>query len=1212
LGLLDKTAPGRQVAVRGLRGGSLGAVAAALANHQSDHGSDQTGYPLIFIVTAHHERSGEIADDLAFFGLSEVFHWPKSQVLPYEDDTVPLEEQVRHLEFLEWLVTRDPAQPSSHPAAVCVAPIEALFHRVPPIELLRQQMLRIGFGDSINPEEFAARAEALGYTRTPTVEARGEFAVRGGILDIFPLDAENPLRIDLFGDEVESIREFEAATQRSIKRDPDQPDIDQVVIFPASEQALAIQALEYLGPTDPLPTLLDLLPERTLLLLDTVEGYTLLDERFRQLIERQWTIHRDTDAAIAPPERLYATLADIEKAARRHVQLIHSLAEVSGRAQVPFDAQGFDTQKPSFEHYVGLIRSRLSDGWLVSIVADNDGQARRLEGLLSEQEIGVIRHDGRSFTAGGRPVSAPRKGIGAGGGWQADVLIVSGQLHSGFILPAAGLFIVTDREIFGRYKRRHVYRKLYKGQPIADPRQIRQGDFVVHLEHGVGKFEGVRTQNLDGRIADFLELTYADGAKLLVPVEKIHLVQKFSSADAVPSALDKLGSGKWTKRRQKSLEEIQKLAAELIALYAKRELSPGYSFQPDNGSQQEFEASFLHTETPDQLRAIAEVKKDMESNKPMDRLVCGDVGFGKTEVAIRAAFKAIQDGKQVALLCPTTILAQQHYFTFRERFADWPIRVEKVSRFESAKQIKEIAKGLAAGEVHMVIGTHAILSKSIQFKDLGLVIVDEEQRFGVAQKERLKEMRASVDFLTLTATPIPRTLYMALSGLRDMSVINTPPADRQPIRTKIIHWDRELLEEAILRELNRGGQVFFIHNRVQNIHQVAERVQEIVPSARLAIAHGQMNERDLEQVMLDFIDRKFDILVSTTIIESGVDIPNCNTIIINRADAFGLAQLYQMRGRVGREDRRAYAYLIVPQGQPMSEQAISRLKAIEEFTTLGMGFNIALRDLEIRGTGNLLGKEQSGTMNAIGFELYCQMLEEAVAALRNGGSLTEDSGRGVAEVEVQWKVNAYLPAQFVPVEAQRVALYKQIAEAKTVADIDDIASEIRDRYGEIRRDDLAALTSSMTTLGNPGHAGLANGAYPTPGNAALDTAARVAAAAAGNSPHVEDLPAPVENLLDAARIRILGTQLGLSKVVGLTEGFRLIKDNIVRDLGPAAAQAVAKVYPPRKTTGPAHAPKVFVDNPDILEFYYEDFKRRKPLAECAAILQAMVGDSPVR
>jgi transcription-repair coupling factor (superfamily II helicase) len=1039
INLLKKTASGRQVAVRGLRGGSLGALAAALTQvaahapagpaadpNQSqppDADTPQTPdspsqWPLILLVTAHHERSGELADDLAFFGVSQVFHWPKSQVLPYDEDPLAIEDQARHLEFLEWLVTR-PSVHNQPTAPVCVVPIEALFHRVPPLDLLRDQMLRVAFGDSVEPEQFADQAEALGYSRTTTVTARGEFAVRGGILDIYPLDAENPLRIDLFGTEVESIREFETNGQRSIRREEGQPEIEQVVIFPASEKALVNQALGRLERKN-LPTLLDLLPNETLLLLDTVEGYALLDERFRQLVERQWTIHRD-NAQSAEPQRLFATLADVEKSAQRLPQLIHSLAEVSGRAQVPMDAQGLDTQKPSFEHYVGLIRSRLSDGWLVAVVADNDGQAKRLEDLFAEQEIGSVRWDGNRWISGGRPAATPGKGRGAGGGWQADVLVVSGLLHSGFILPSAGLFVVTDREIFGRYKRRHVYRKLYKGQPIADPRQIRQGDYVVHLDHGVGKFEGMRTQNLDGRVADFLELTYADEAKLLVPVDKIHLVQKFSSADAVPSALDKLGSGKWTKRRQKSLEDIQKLAQDLIDLYAKRELVPGYSYHPDKGSQQEFEASFLHTETPDQLRAISEVKRDMEADKPMDRLVCGDVGFGKTEVAIRAAFKAIQDGKQVALLCPTTILAQQHYLTFRERFADWPIRVEKISRFESTRQIKDIGRGLASGEIHMVVGTHAILSKSIQFKDLGLVIVDEEQRFGVAQKDRLKEMRASVDFLTLTATPIPRTLYMALSGLRDMSVINTPPADRQPIRTRIIHWEREMLEEAILRELNRGGQVFFIHNRVQNIHQIAERIQEIVPSARLAIAHGQMNEKDLEQVMLDFIDRKFDILVSTTIIESGVDIPNCNTIIINRADAFGLAQLHQMRGRVGREDRRAYAYLIVPAGQGMSEEAISRLKAIEEFTTLGMGFNLALRDLEIRGTGNLLGKEQSGTMNAIGFELYCQMLDEAVAVLRQGGIPDLDSARN-RDVEVQWKISAYIPAQFVPVEAQRVAL----------------------------------------------------------------------------------------------------------------------------------------------------------------------------------------------
>ncbi|MBX7245349.1 MAG: transcription-repair coupling factor [Candidatus Sumerlaeaceae bacterium] len=1128
----------KRIGSKGLRASSLGAVVAALARKGAKR------LPLIVAVASNHDHATEIYDDLQFFEVPEVHHYPKSEVLPYDDDEPLLEEQVKHLEFFNALLS---LKEGAGAVPVCATSIEALFTRVAPLEMLRKLAVRVEWGQPLNTEEFADRCAELGFERVTTVESRGEFAIRGGIVDVFPLDAENPVRIDLFGEDIESMRWFDVHTQRSIRGGD---NIEGITILPARERVLAERALAE-NPDAKLPTLLDLLPAGTLLVLHGAELYTVLDERFQQLAQRQYTEHGAEKPDLAPPAALFASLKDVEAAAGRFTQIHHTLVIETGENRgFAFQTASFETVKPSLEHYVTQIRQRLADENTVVIVCDNEGQAQRMDEMLRENEIGAVRPGG---------ATTPKE-------MAHNVLITTGTLHNGFVFSEARLYVVTDREIFGRYKRRHVYRKIYKGTPVADPREIHQGDFVVHLDHGIGRFEGMRTQTVDGRVSDFLELHYADNDKLLVPVEKIAYVHKFSGTEQAAPPLDKLGGKKWVARRKKSQEDIEKLARQLLELYAKRDLAQGFNYHEDSLWQREFEASFLYTETPDQLRAIADVKMDMMAAKPMDRLVCGDVGYGKTEVAIRAAFKAIQDNKQVALLCPTTILAQQHFHTFRERFADYPIVVEMMSRFKTAGEIKEVGAKLKTGEINMVVGTHALLAKSIQFKDLGLVIVDEEQRFGVAQKERLKELRTSVDFLTLTATPIPRTLYMALSGLRDMSVINTPPADRHPIRTKIIHWDNEQIEEAILRELNRGGQVFFVHNRVQTIHQVAERIREIVPSARIAIGHGQMADNDLEQVMLDFIDGKHDILVSTTIIENGVDIPNVNTIIINRADAFGLAQLYQLRGRVGRETRRAYAYLIVPAGQAITEQAVARLAAIEEFTELGVGFNIAMRDMEIRGAGNLLGKEQHGSMNSVGFELYCKMLEETVSTLKNAMSLEEGEAAGAAEadVEIVWKVSAHIPAFFVPVEGQRVMLYKRVAEAKSGVELDEIAAEVRDRYGEVRRE--------LPVAGGDGKKG---------------TTVEV----------VEDLPESVETLFAVARMRLAGRKLGLKKIVGMQQGFKLVRENAVKELGPAASKVIGG--------GKGAAPKVYTDDADALEFSYADWGTRRKVHEAARVVQAM-------
>ena len=1158
----------RRMSLKGLRASALGGLVAALAEEASAKKTADSGFQpaMILVVTANDEHSSEIYDDLNFFGLERTFHYPKYQVLPYDVEAPLLDEQVKHLELLHELATGHAGEaaaqdaPSPGGPVVCAASIEALFTRVAPLEVMRAMTLTIEWGTPLVTDDFAARATLLGYERVPTVEARGEFSVRGGIVDVYPPDAENPIRIDLFGDEIESMRYFDVHTQRSVRG---RGDVERVVLLPAAERLLIERALEE-APDKPLPTLLDLLPADTLVLLDNTENFLMLDERFRQLTARQYNERltnynagvaaptsplSDGLAAAAPPSApldpamLYATLADVEQAVARFTQLHHSLlveTVVKGVPSVAFTTQSFEMVKPSLEHYITQLRNGAANGFVMSVVCDNDGQVQRMDEMLREHEIAVVR-------------SVQEAERSARGTVARDVILATGRLHSGFSFPEANLYLVTDREIFGRYKRRHVYRKVYKGTPIADAREIRKGDLVVHVHHGVGRYEGMRTQNLDGRVADLMEIVYADEDRLLVPTDKIAYVHKFSGADGAAPALDRLGGKKWEARRRKSQEDIEKMAQELLRLYASRSVGQGYSSHEDTLWQREFESSFLYTETPDQLRAIDEVKRDMMADKPMDRLVCGDVGYGKTEVAIRAAFKAIQEGKQVAVLAPTTILTQQHFNTFRERFAEYPIRVEMVSRFQTARQIREITADLKAGKISLVVGTHALLSKSIEFKDLGLVVVDEEQRFGVRQKERLKELRASVDFLTLTATPIPRTLYMALSGLRDMSIINTPPADRHPIKTRIMHWEREQIEEAVLRELNRGGQVYFVHNRVHNIHDIARRLQEIVPSARIVVGHGQMPDADLEQVMLDFIDRKHDILVSTTIIESGLDIPNVNTIIINRADTFGLAQLYQIRGRVGRENRRAYAYLIVPQGEAITEHAVARLSAIEEFTELGMGFNIAMRDMEIRGVGNLLGKEQHGTMNNIGFELYCRMLEDAVQVLRGEAHDTEEQ----PEVEIQWKVSVHIPGWYVPVESQRLMLYKRVAEATTPEELDEVGAEFRDRYGEVER------TS--------------------------------APARAGDAPsRREDLPAEVENLLRVARMRMLGRKLLLRRLTITPKGFIVYRDDAVARLGRSASNFAREA-----------GLSIYTDKTDALEFEFSDAAKRDIPAEALRILSGL-------
>ena len=1127
----------RRIGVKGLRGSSFAAVMAWLTERATPSPS------IVFVVTGNRDRANEVVDDWEFFTAGgRPLHWAQPEVLPYDEDEQLLEDQIQHLEMLDVLARIRAGEKFDRPP-VCVAPVDALFWRVPTSEETDRSRYVVNWGESLDPAAFSKAVMDLGYSPVTTVEVRGEFAVRGGIVDIFPVQADNAMRIDLFGNDIESIRPFDVNNQRSLRN---APEVEQLVILPANESVMFGRAL---GHNKSLPTLFDLLPDDALVIFDGLEGWALHEENFWNLAERRYREHGEGKPS---PEVLFASLTELQKAVNKHTQIHHSLLLESavGRTII-FNPETFENVKPDFKYYADRVMASVRGGNSVVMVCDNEGQAKRLTELMLNEEVPVELYLPESRTHRVLPsLVMPRNGESEIPRFPVALVLV-GSMSSGFRLPECGLFAVTDREIFGRYKRRHVVRRsAAKSGNVIDPREIRSGDFVVHMEYGIGRFEGIRTLEYDGKRVDMIELCYADNEKVLVPIDKVSVIHKYNATgDSLPE-LDVLGGKRWLNKRRKCEEEIRKYAEELLQLYAKRSVAKGICYDIDSDVQRAFEDSFLYVETYDQLKAIREVKRDMESTRPMDRLVCGDVGFGKTEVAIRAAFKAIQEGRQVALLCPTTILAQQHFTNFRERFADYPIRVDMMSRFRSPKEIRQIKEDLREGRVNMIIGTHGLLSKTVEFKNLGLLVVDEEQRFGVGQKERLREMRVGVDCLTLTATPIPRTLHMSLSGLRDMSIINTPPIDRHPIRTRVVHWDRDMVEEALLREINRGGQVFYVHNRVQNIYDEARKLQEVAPHARIAVAHGQMDELDLENVLLEFIDQKYDILVSTSIIETGVDMPNVNTILINRADMFGLAQLYQLRGRVGRQSRQAYAYLLMPPEERITDQAIARLSAIQDFTNLGSGFNLAMRDLEIRGVGNLLGKAQHGNVTDIGFDLYCKLLEKAVDKLKSEGDAEGTLFDEDKTVEIRWQMNAGIPVNYIPLESQRVTIYKQVAEARELREIDDIAEEIRDRFGEV-------------TL-KPGADGQMR----------------------------EDLPGAVKNLLSAGRIRIICQELFIDRVSQANRGFKLH----FRRGFETALNTVAKL--PRRNGNPT----VYADEPQTLEFSYSDWTTRKKLMTCINVL----------
>ena len=1095
-----------RVAVGGLWG-SAKAYAAALIRRE-------IAAPCL-IVTPTQKRAEELFEDMAFFqkiGLlpvapENICLYSQWNIAPYEH-AAPLRDIVaERLTVLDKL--------ANHEQIVIVAPVEAVLHRTIPRAALKAFTILVMVGEALNRETLAAMLVDTGYKHAHLVENRGEFSVRGGILDIFPAFGDRPIRIEFFGDVVESLREFDPATQRSLrpldlisilpgrelvvsdatcaaaKANLDRrvaevgaslnalrsltTHLDEKIFFPGIEWHAAyfhgeLESLfEYLAPNAPA-------------LLDEPEEIRDVAEKFAATAQKRYRLTEEKGYPLPAPESVFLTpdafqarlearrqiglhLLNIavnqREAAERSPQSPATRAKsrdqldmFAARAAAPTPQTRFDLPTKSLEwagtfapneqepaskdHHIAAMAKRVRE-WLedrhsVVIAAYAEHQAKRLWEILRDDRVPA------------RIVADAETGNNAASavlGDAPEIVIVVGALNCGFLLPQERLIFLNEDEFLGKQtvRRRHIQPKQIKSEMTLGELDI--NDYVVHVDHGIGVYLGLKKLTVQAVTMECLHLEYSGGDKLYVPVDRLDLVQKYMGADQHRPKIDKLGGASWARVKERVKASVEKMAQELLNTYAARQAMSGMVFSPDEHIYREFEASFEYEETPDQDKAIEDVIRDMSSSKPMDRLVCGDVGYGKTEVAMRAAFRAVLNGKQVAVLVPTTILAQQHYQTFTKRFAEFPVKIGVLNRFQAKKEQQEIVAGLKTGAMDIVIGTHRLLQKDIGFKDLGLVVIDEEQRFGVTHKEKIRQYRTLVDVLTLTATPIPRTLHMSLMGVRDLSVIESPPEGRLAVRTYVMKFDDDAIYEAITRELDRGGQVFFVHNDIETIDGIALRVTRMLPHVRVAIAHGQMRGDDLEEIMLKFVSRELDVLISTTIVESGIDIPSVNTMIINRADKFGLSQLYQLRGRIGRSKERAYAYLLVPAEELLTSDAKKRLRVIQELSELGSGFKLAAHDLEIRGAGSLLGAEQTGHIAALGFDMYCNIIEKTVRELR-GQPLQEEF-----YPQIDMRVSAFFPEEYIPDAHQRLDVYKRLMSAGDFAAILDVEDEIRDRYGKL-------------------------------------------------------------------------------------------------------------------------------------------------------------------
>jgi transcription-repair coupling factor (superfamily II helicase) len=1020
----------------------------------------------LLILTVDQEQALRITADLEFYlgQPGRVFYLPHWEMRPYEALQPHPEIEATRLAALAAL--------SDGRARALVMTARSVMQRVMPRPVLAGLRSCLRENDLHPREELLARLAELGYHSVPLVEDPGTFSARGDILDLYPPTRNEPVRIEFFGDQIERMRPFDPVTQRSEER-----DISSLELLPAREMVLVGSHLEtfarllkqrsdalgiarpqreaileearegLLGPGhsflmplcyDGLDSVFDYAASCRLVRIDPPSITREMDRLSDEISEgearmaERGELYLPGDALYLPGEELARRIAGLPQLDVTPLRLYHlddQPARLVLRTESNTELRATQQQDGGLAaHLAGRLHEWQQEGWRLLLVCHHQGQAERLQALLA-----------------GRGLDLPlRKGVAPSSLKPGSPMITLGELSGGFRLPDERLAIITEEEIFGRRTRRRSGAAEARAKArLSSLAELREGDLVVHADHGIGRFQGLLHLHLQDSEGDFLHLEYAGKDRLYLPVERIEKVQKYVGAEGAMPRLDRMGGGAWEKAKLKARAAVEELARDLLQIYARREMHEGFRYSPPDAMFREFEAAFPYEETPDQLAAINQVLSDMQTPQPMDRVICGDVGYGKTEVAIRAAYKAVLDGKQVAVLVPTTILARQHGQTFAERLKDAPVTTASLSRLNSPAEQKQILRQAAEGKIDILIGTHRLLQRDVRFKDLGLLIVDEEQRFGVTHKERLKKLRAEVDMLTLTATPIPRTLHMSLLGLRDLSVIDTPPVDRQVIRTYVSRFDDDLIRQAVLNELRRGGQVFFVHNRVQNIGAMAEFLQSLVPEAKIAVGHGQMSEKSLETVMMDFVEGKSNVLVCSTIIENGLDIPRANTIIVNRADCFGLAQLYQLRGRVGRSHLRAYAYLLIPGEATLTHEARERLRVLAELTELGAGFRIASHDLELRGAGDLLGPKQSGQIAAIGFEMYAELLEDTIAELK--GQEREDR----IDPEIRLGLSAFLPEKYLPDPNQRLIFYKQLASAEDEQNLYELADELRDRFGEL-------------------------------------------------------------------------------------------------------------------------------------------------------------------
>jgi transcription-repair coupling factor (superfamily II helicase) len=993
------------------------------------------------IVTGSDESAERLADDLLFFhamlGLSSesLVVFPEWETLPYEATPPPPELVARRMRALHRL--------SQGKRTLAVTSVPALLQRLMPVSVFNEATLVVKAGDTLEREALVSRLLRLGYRRASVVDIPGDFSVRGGIVDVYSTGYDDPIRLELLGDTIESIRHFDAATQTSTSRLPSAWILPAREFIRPSDRGAALEPLpadaEWRSPDlyGAMATLVDYLPEPPVVVLDQPAA---LDKTAGEFLDAADDAYLRLGSAAEEkgypgPERLYTSWRSVLNSVESSPWLVADPiagADASWHAAVQFPGHspsgaGFGRRGTPFTDTLARL-NQLRDTAHVVIVARTRGQVDRLLALFGEQDLPATAWTPDAWTS-----SSPK----------LPLALIVGDVSSGFVAPEGRFALITEEEVFAKGMRHRPAQKTKTAAFLSSLEDLNVGDYVVHVQHGIARYEGLRRLSVQDFDSDYLVLRFAGEDTLYVPLDRLNQVQKYKGAEGHAPKMDRLGGTSWGRTTARVKKGIEEMAHELVELYANREVVHRHEYGMDTTLTHAFDAAFEYEETPDQTRAIEDIKRDLEAPKPMDRLVCGDVGYGKTEVAMRAAFKVVEHNRQVAVLVPTTLLAQQHYENFSQRFGPFPVRVAMLSRFQTPAETKTVVKDLASGSVDIVIGTHRLLQKDLVFRHLGLVIIDEEQWFGVRHKERLKQLRTQVDVLTLTATPIPRTLQMAMSGLRDLSVIETPPAGRLAIRTQVMHFSEETVREATLRELARGGQVYFVHNRVQTMEQTGAWLSRLVPEARIVMAHGQMDERVLEGVMMKFLRRDADVLVTSSIIQSGLDVPNANTILVNRADTFGLSQLYQLRGRVGRGGQQAYAYFFTPDEGTLSTEAQKRLRAIQEFTELGSGFRIAAADLEIRGAGNFLGKQQSGHIASVGLDLYLQMVEQAVQHIK--GEVVEEE----IEPTLHLNVSAYIPEDYVPDAHHRLSLYKRLTSSTQLGDLALLSGEIQDRYGTL-------------------------------------------------------------------------------------------------------------------------------------------------------------------